>query len=94
MGPRQRMTHSAIKPKKDRRLGKKERLTADVHVLRYLRNHPDGLSSEQLQAWLRSRGEHYSLAEVDAALFTLRDRNVAACTNRVWWLRAQPGIES
>lgn len=84
------MTYSAIKPKSQRRLHPKPRLSVDAHVLRYLRNHPQGLTADQMQGWLKSRKEQYSLAEIDAALYTLRDRGIAAVTNGLWWLRSVP----
>ncbi len=81
-------SYTAIKPKSERKLHPKKREPVAVHVLRYLRRHPEGLSADQMQGWLKSRRDDYSLSEIDSALFLLRDEGVAGCTNGLWWLRS------
>lgn len=80
--------HSAIKSKAARR-PYRARLTAATHMLRYLRRHPTGLSSESIQGWLKSRKDDYTLAEIDAAFVELRSLGMASCTNGLWWLRTK-----
>lgn len=58
-------------------------------ITRHLANHPDGVSSAQLHAWLDTvrRGGYITLPDFEAGLSLIRQRGIAAFANDVWYLR-------
>jgi hypothetical protein len=71
---------------KDRRERVKPAL--ESRVLRYLRNHPEGLSTSQIYAWIRSCnvGGGYTLQEFDTKLGAMRKARVVGYANGLWYL--------
>jgi hypothetical protein len=62
---------------------------AAKRLTRHLANHPDGVSTPQLNAWIDSvrKGGVITLQDFQEGLRLLRSRNVAAFANGVWFLR-------
>ncbi len=68
---------------------------AKLRVLRHLGRHPEGVSKEQMYAWVASVRKHGGLGSIpfdrirnyEKALGELVLDGRAACTNGVWWLR-------
>jgi hypothetical protein len=57
-------------------------------VLRYIAQHPEGLTSAQMQAWAASVRLHdIEWFDVDAVLRQLRDAGAVACANTLWYVR-------
>ena len=57
-------------------------------VFRYISQHPEGLSSSQMQAWASSvRLYDVEWFDVDAALRTMRDSGAIAVANGLWYAR-------
>lgn len=58
-------------------------------ITRHLSNHPDGVSSAQLHAWLDTvrKGGIIVLQDFEAGLGVMRQRGIAAFANDVWYLR-------
>lgn len=71
---------------RDRR--KRERPSLESRVLRYLRTHPEGLSTSQIYAWIQSCrvGGGYTLQEFDLKLTELRKASTVAHANGLWYL--------
>lgn len=62
---------------------------AAKRLTRHLANHPDGVSTSQLNAWIDSvrKGGIITLQEFWEGLRLLRARGVAGYANGVWFLR-------
>ncbi len=58
-------------------------------ITRHLTNHPNGVSSAQLNAWLETvrKGGYITLHDFEAGLALMRERGLAAFANDVWYLR-------
>lgn len=70
----------------DRR--KRVKPTLESRVLRYLREHPHGLSMSQIYAWIHSCsiGGGYTLQEFDQKLTEMRKAGTVAHANELWYL--------
>jgi hypothetical protein len=58
-------------------------------ITRHLANHPDGVSSAQLHAWIDTvrKGGVIVLADFEAGLELVRQRGIGGYANGVWYLR-------
>lgn len=65
------------------------RFKADVknHVYRYLRNHPDGLTTNAMWSWVRRYVAGYTLQEFEQGLRDMQKMGSIACANKVWYAR-------
>lgn len=66
--------------------------SAQDKIIRYLMNHPSGVSGSQIDAWLEScrKNGGFTYADMCDAKRALRDQGRIVCTNKVWWLRDIP----
>lgn len=69
--------------------------TIEQRVFRYLHRHPEGVSGQQITAWLRSCKVDHTIADIERALIFLRNEGKISCTAHLlngktvhlWWLR-------
>lgn len=63
-------------------------LFIETRILRYMGNHPEGVPSRQMTAWLQSiRRYDITWQDIENALYRMRDDGTLACTNKVWHKR-------
>ncbi len=64
------------------------KVTCDDHVMRHLRNHPEGVENLKLLAWIGSlRKTVFSFWDAQEALKRLQDQGLIACANKIWYRR-------
>ncbi len=61
--------------------------TIEQRVFRYLHRHPEGVSGQQITAWLKSCKVDHTIQSIEQALYNLRDLGKISHTNGIWWLR-------
>lgn len=84
-----------MKSKSERRFGSVQ-LTPVEHakkrIRRHLRNHPDGVSTPQLYAWIETvrKGGAIYLPDFNQALTEMKNGAEVACAGDLWYLRGAP----